>query len=60
LEKSVYSAAHRLGISKVGVFKQLSKQADAGQKVYVFIPFKVAWMLSLHLRKSSERIKISD
>jgi transcriptional regulator of met regulon len=40
LEKAFIPAAHRLGISKVGIFKPVSSQADAGQKVYVFIPFK--------------------
>ncbi len=40
LEKAFIPAAHRLGIAKVGVFKPVSSQADAGQKVYVFIPFK--------------------
>ena len=40
LEKAFIPAAHRHGVSKVGVFKPIASQPDAGQKVYVFIPFK--------------------
>ncbi|WP_425636461.1 NIPSNAP family protein [Algoriphagus yeomjeoni] len=40
LENAFIPAAHRNGIAKVGVFKPISTQADAGKKVYVFIPFK--------------------
>jgi len=40
LEKAFIPAAHRHGVAKVGVFKPIASQADAGQKVYVFIPFK--------------------
>lgn len=40
LQNAFLPAAHRNGVSKVGVFKPISNQADAGQKVYVFIPFK--------------------
>lgn len=39
LEKAFIPAAHRNGISKVGVFKPISTQPDAGKKVYVFIPY---------------------
>lgn len=40
LQNALLPAAHRNGVSKVGVFKPISTQADVGQKVYVFIPFK--------------------
>ncbi|PZX49902.1 NIPSNAP family protein [Algoriphagus chordae] len=40
LEKAFIPAAHKNGISKVGVFKPIASQPDAGTKVYVFIPFK--------------------
>lgn len=40
LAKAFIPAAHRNGIAKVGVFKPIASQPDAGQKVYVFIPFK--------------------
>ncbi|WP_296705919.1 NIPSNAP family protein [Algoriphagus sp.] len=40
LEKAFIPAAHRHGVAKVGVFKPIASQPDAGQKVYVFIPFK--------------------
>lgn len=40
LEKAFIPAAHRNGIAKVGVFKPVASQPDAGKKVYVFIPFK--------------------
>ncbi|MEN2280557.1 NIPSNAP family protein [Algoriphagus sp. SE2] len=40
LEKAFIPAAHRHGVEKVGVFKPIASQPDAGQKVYVFIPFK--------------------
>ncbi|MDF2156257.1 NIPSNAP family protein [Algoriphagus sp. CAU 1675] len=40
LENAYLPAMHRNGIKKVGVFKPLASQPDAGQKVYVFIPHK--------------------
>lgn len=40
LSNAFIPAAHRQGVSKVGVFKPVASQPDAGQKVYVFIPFK--------------------
>lgn len=40
LEKAFIPAAHKNGISKVGVFKPIASQADAGKAVYVLIPFK--------------------
>ena len=40
LEKAFIPAAHRNGVAKIGVFKPIASQPDAGQKVYVFIPFK--------------------
>lgn len=39
LEKALLPALHRNGIAKVGVFKPIASQADAGKKVYVFIPY---------------------
>jgi hypothetical protein len=40
LSNAFIPAAHRQGVAKVGVFKPVASQPDAGQKVYVFIPFK--------------------
>jgi len=40
LEKAFIPAAHRNGVEKVGVFKPIGSQEDAGTKVYVFLPFK--------------------
>ena len=40
LEKALLPALHRNGIAKVGVFKPISSQADAGKVVYVLIPYK--------------------
>lgn len=40
LEKAFIPAAHKNGIAKVGVFKPVTSQPDAGQTVYVLIPFK--------------------
>lgn len=40
LENAYLPAMHRNGVSKVGVFKPISSQPDAGKKVYVFIPYK--------------------
>jgi hypothetical protein len=40
LANAFIPAAHRNGVAKVGVFKPIASQPDAGQKVYVFIPFK--------------------
>lgn len=40
LEKALLPALHRNGIAKVGVFKPIASQADAGKAVYVFIPYK--------------------
>ncbi|PZX59865.1 NIPSNAP protein [Algoriphagus ratkowskyi] len=40
LEKAFIPAAHRNGIAKVGVFKPIASEPDAGKKVYLFIPFK--------------------
>ncbi|MEX2567661.1 MAG: NIPSNAP family protein [Cyclobacteriaceae bacterium] len=40
LEKAFIPAANRAGIENVGVFKPLPSEEDAGQKVYVFLPFK--------------------
>lgn len=39
LEKALLPALHRNGIPKVGVFKPIASQADAGKKVYLFIPY---------------------
>jgi hypothetical protein len=40
LAKAFIPAAHKQGIAKVGVFKPVASQPDAGKKVYLFIPFK--------------------
>jgi hypothetical protein len=39
LENALLPALHRNGIAKVGVFKPIASQADAGKKVYLFIPY---------------------
>ena len=39
LEKALLPALHRNGVPKVGVFKPIASQADAGKKVYLFIPY---------------------
>ncbi len=39
LKNSLLPALHKNGIQKVGVFKPVASQPDAGQKVYVLIPF---------------------
>ncbi|TDQ17263.1 NIPSNAP protein [Algoriphagus boseongensis] len=39
LEKALLPALHRNGVAKVGVFKPIASQADAGKKVYLFIPY---------------------
>jgi hypothetical protein len=39
LENALLPALHRKGIAKVGVFKPIASQADAGKKVYLFIPY---------------------
>ncbi|MEX2512268.1 MAG: NIPSNAP family protein [Cyclobacteriaceae bacterium] len=40
LKNALIPAANRAGIENVGVFKPLASEADAGQKIYVFLPFK--------------------
>lgn len=40
LSKAFIPAAHRHGIAKVGVFKPIDSQLNAGKAVYLFIPFK--------------------
>ena len=40
LRNALLPALHRNGVEKVGVFKPISSQPDAGKKIYVFIPFK--------------------
>ncbi|SMP27687.1 NIPSNAP protein [Algoriphagus winogradskyi] len=40
LANAFIPAAHRHGIAKVGVFKPIASQPDAGKKVYLFVPFK--------------------
>lgn len=39
LEKALLPALHRNGVAKVGVFKPIASEADAGKKVYLFIPY---------------------
>ncbi|RIW18517.1 NIPSNAP family containing protein [Algoriphagus lacus] len=39
LEKALLPALHRNGVAKVGVFKPIASQPDAGKKVYLFIPY---------------------
>ncbi|SEI73466.1 NIPSNAP protein [Cyclobacterium xiamenense] len=40
LESAFIPAAHRAGVSNVGVFKPLASEADAGKKIYLLLPFK--------------------
>lgn len=40
LKNAFIPAAHRAGIKNVGVFKPLASEADAGEKIYVLLPFK--------------------
>src|SRR5690606_10414577 len=40
LSKAFIPAAHKHGIAKVGVFKPIASQPDAGKAVYLFVPFK--------------------
>lgn len=40
LAKAFIPAAHKQGIAKVGVFKPIESQPDAGKAVYLFVPFK--------------------
>lgn len=40
LKDALIPAAHRNGISKVGVFKPVGSQPDAGKAVYLFLPFR--------------------
>lgn len=40
LKDALIPAMHRNGVEKVGVFKPLASQPDAGKKIYVLIPYK--------------------
>lgn len=40
LQNALLPALHRNGIEKVGVFKPIATQPDAGKKIYVWIPYK--------------------
>lgn len=40
LKNALIPAMHRNGVEKVGVFKPIASQPDAGKKVYVLIPYK--------------------
>lgn len=40
LKSAFIPAAHRAGVSEVGIFKPLPSEEDAGEKIYVFLPFK--------------------
>ncbi|MEP0712358.1 NIPSNAP family protein [Algoriphagus sp.] len=40
LANAFIPAAHKHGISKVGVFKPIASQQNAGKAVYLFVPFK--------------------
>lgn len=39
-EHALLPALHRNGVAKVGVFKPIASEVDAGKKVYLFIPYK--------------------
>lgn len=39
LEKALLPALHRNGVAKVGVFKPIASESDAGKKLYLFIPY---------------------
>ncbi|MDO8965686.1 NIPSNAP family protein [Algoriphagus sp.] len=38
-EKALLPALHRNGVEKIGVFKPVASQPDAGKRVYLFIPY---------------------
>jgi hypothetical protein len=40
LQNALLPALHRNGVEKVGVFKPIATQPDAGKKIYVWIPYK--------------------
>lgn len=40
LENALIPAAHRHGVSKVGVFKPIAGQPNEGKEVYLFLPFQ--------------------
>jgi len=40
LQNALLPALHRNGIEKVGVFKPIATQPDAGKRIYVWIPYK--------------------
>ncbi len=40
LQNAYLPALHRNGVTKIGVFKPISSQPDAGKKVYVLVPYK--------------------
>ncbi|MCH6234718.1 NIPSNAP family protein [Cognataquiflexum rubidum] len=40
LQNALLPALHRNGIDKVGVFKPIASQPDAGKKIYIWIPYK--------------------
>lgn len=40
LQNALLPALHRNGIEKVGVFKPIATQPDAGKKIYVWIPYR--------------------
>lgn len=40
LKNALIPALHRNGVEKVGVFKPIASQPDAGKKIYVYIPYK--------------------
>ncbi|SHN15632.1 NIPSNAP protein [Cyclobacterium lianum] len=40
LESAFIPAAHRAGVSQVGVFKPLPSEQEAGKRIFVFLPFK--------------------
>lgn len=40
LQKAYLPAMHRAGIKKIGVFKPIESESDAGKLIFVFIPLK--------------------
>ncbi len=51
LEKALLPALHRNGVAKVGVFKPIASEADAGKKVYLLVPYSSMKVYSVMEKK---------
>jgi hypothetical protein len=61
LKNALIPALHKNGIEKVGVFKPIASQPDAGKKVYVLIPFKnIQTYLELPSKLSSDNAYLNS